>query len=94
MTEHEKRLLRALTKARAWLDDVAQRDVRVTPCACGRGGGQAGFQPEYDDLWDLIVTLDTALQALHIAETIARVDARARQVPDLGSNTADRDPCR
>jgi hypothetical protein len=28
----------------------------------------------------LIVTLDTALQALHIAETIARVDARARQV--------------
>ena len=93
MTEHEKRLLRALTKARAWLDDVAQHDVRVTPCACGRGG-QAGFQPEYDDLWDLIVTLDTALQALHIAETIARVDARARQVAALGGEIADRDPCR
>ena len=93
MTEHEKRLLRALTKARAWLDDVAQHDVRVTPCACGRGG-QAGFQPEYDDLWDLIVTLDTALQALHIAETIARVDARARQVAALDGEIADRDPCR
>jgi hypothetical protein len=93
MTEHEKRLLRALTKARAWLDDVAQRDVRGTPCACGLGG-QAGFQPEYDDLWDLIVTLDTALQALHIAETIARVDARARQVAALDGEIADRDPCR
>jgi hypothetical protein len=89
MTEQEKRLLRALTKARAWLDDVAQHDVRVTPCACGQGG-QAGFQPEYDDLWDLIVTLDTALQALHIAETIARVDARARQVAPLDGEIADR----
>jgi hypothetical protein len=93
MTEQEKRLLRALTKARAWLDDVAQHDVQVTPCACGQGG-QAGFQPEYDDLWDLIVTLDTALQALHIAETIARVDARARQVAALDGKIADRDPCR
>jgi hypothetical protein len=93
MTEQEKRLLRALTKARAWLDGVAQHDVRVTPCACGQGG-QAGFQPEYDDLWDLIVTLDTALQALHIAETIARVDARARQVAALDGEIADRDPCR
>jgi hypothetical protein len=93
MTEQAKRLLRALTKARAWLDDVAQHDVRVIPCACGQGG-QAGFQPEYDDLWDLIVTLDTALQALHIAETIARVDARARQVAALDGKIADRDPCR
>jgi hypothetical protein len=93
MTEHKKRLLQALTKARAWLNDVAQRDVRVTPCACGQGG-QAGSQPECGDLWDLIVALDTALQAIHIAETIARVDAPAGRIRGLGGNMADRDPCR
>jgi hypothetical protein len=93
MTGQEKRLLRALGKARAWLDDVAGRDVRVTPCACGQGG-QAGFQPEYDDPWDLIVAFDTALPVIHVAETIARVDARAGRIPGRGDNTADRDPCR
>jgi hypothetical protein len=93
MTGQEKRLLRSLGTARACLDDVAGRDVRVTPCACGQGG-QAGFQPEYDDLWDLIVAFDTALPAIHIAETIARVDARAGRMSGLGDNTAHRDPCR
>jgi hypothetical protein len=93
MTGQEKRLLRALAKAPAWLDDVTGRDVRVTPCACGQGG-QAGFRPEYDDLWDLIVAFDTALPAIHIAETNARVDARAGRMPGLGGNIVDRDPCR
>jgi hypothetical protein len=93
MSGQEKRLLRALGTARAWLDDVAGRDVRVTPCACGQGG-QAGFQPEYNGLWDLIVALDTALPAIHIAETIARVAARAGRMPGLGGNITARDPCR
>ena len=93
MIGQEKRLLRTLAKARAWLDDVTGRDVRVIPCACGQGG-QAGFQPEYDDPWDLIVALDTALPAIHIAETNARVDARAGRMPGLGGNIADRDRCR
>ena len=93
MTEQEKRLLREFAKARAWLDDVAGRDVRVTPSAYGQGG-QAGFRPEYDDLWDLIVAFDTTLPAIHIAETNARVDARAGRMPGLGGNIADRDRCR
>jgi hypothetical protein len=93
MTEQEERLLRTFPKAPAWLDDVAGRDVRVTPSACGQGG-QAGFRPEYDDLWDLIVAFDTALPAIHIAETNARVDAREGRMPGLGGNIAARDPCR
>ena len=92
MTGQEKRLLREFAKARARLDDAAGRDVRVTPSAYGQGG-HAGFRPEYDELWDLIVAFDTALPAIHIAETNARVDARAGRMPGLGSNIA-RDPCR
>ena len=90
MTKHKNRLFQALAKARLWLDNGAQGDVTVTPCPCGEVRASR-FQPELHDLRELIVALDTARQANHSAEAIARADVRGGRCPIRG-NIAERIP--